>query len=147
MSNDTVLDDSTGARIRLARKKKGYSQVKVAALLQEIGVSIVPSYLSQMESGDKLPGLEVFIGLVRVLDTSADYLLMLSDSPCLQAAGTKPTTPQFSDEALEVALVVNDLSPDARELCLSMFRPVAEYDQRQKQVIKSLARMIPQENE
>ena len=59
-----------GDRIKEARKNQGFTQEKLAEIL---GVSV--EFVGQIERGQKLPGMQVFIKLIEVLNVSADYLL------------------------------------------------------------------------
>lgn len=62
--------EAFGKRIRKIRKENGLS---VIALAKQIGVSA--SHLREIENGNKLPSLQVFVKLVEVLDVMADELL------------------------------------------------------------------------
>jgi len=59
-----------GARIREARKKKGYTQEKLAEM-SDIGTM----YLGEIERGVKMPSMKIFIRILESLDVSADYIL------------------------------------------------------------------------
>ncbi len=59
-----------GKRIREARKKKMYTQQRLA---EEAGIGEV--YLSEIERGTKMPSLKVFMKIADALNVSADYLL------------------------------------------------------------------------
>lgn len=59
-----------GKRIREARKKKNYTQQKLA---EEADIGEV--YLSEIERGTKIPSLKVFMKIADALNVSADYLL------------------------------------------------------------------------
>lgn len=59
-----------GKKIRGARKIKGYTQ-EVLAEKADIGLV----YLGEIERGQKMPSMNVFIKIVEALDISADYIL------------------------------------------------------------------------
>ena len=59
-----------GDRIREARKKCELTQEQLA---EKLDVSV--EFVGQIERGQKLPGMQVFIKLIEVLNVSADYLL------------------------------------------------------------------------
>ena len=59
-----------GLRIRAVRTERGFSQVELAER-----VKISPSHMSDIENGKKNIGVDIFLRLVRELNTSADYLL------------------------------------------------------------------------
>ena len=64
--------DSFGARLRLARVRRGMSQ---GDLSRRIGVD--PSYISQIETGRREPSLANLRRIAQAVDASADYLLGL----------------------------------------------------------------------
>ena len=57
-----------GSKIRQARKAKGYSQEQLAELAE-----IAPNYLGEVERGQKMPRMDVFVRIIKALDVSADY--------------------------------------------------------------------------
>lgn len=59
-----------GPRLKDARVKKGMT---IQRLADEVGV--MGNYISQMESGDKMPSMDTFIRLANTLDVTADDLL------------------------------------------------------------------------
>ena len=59
-----------GDRVKEARKKAGLTQEKLA---ERLDISV--EFVGQIERGQKLPGMQVFIKLIEVLNVSADYLL------------------------------------------------------------------------
>ena len=86
-----------GDRIREARKKCELTQEQLA---EKLDVSV--EFVGQIERGQKLPGMQVFIKLIEVLNVSADYLLRDSIS----------TGQLFGDNAL--GNKINLLSPKER---------------------------------
>ena len=59
-----------GKRIRKVRKKKGFTQEQLAEAL-DVGVT----HISHIETGNTIPSLKLFIGIVNFLEVSADSLL------------------------------------------------------------------------
>ncbi len=59
-----------GPRIKETRIRKG---IPIRKLAEDIGVE--GNYISQMESGDKMPSMATFIRLANALDVTADELL------------------------------------------------------------------------
>ena len=59
-----------GDRIREVRKRKDLTQEQLA---EKLDVSV--EFVGQIERGQKLPSMQVFIKLIDVLNVSADYLL------------------------------------------------------------------------
>ena len=62
--------EALGKRIREARKQKSLTQQQLAEML-----GITDVYVSEIERGNKMPSIPLFIAIVEVLDISADYLL------------------------------------------------------------------------
>lgn len=65
-----------GARLRRLREDRGWSRHELAARLQA-SYSTVAKY----ESGLRSPDQETLTQIASILDTSADYLLGLTDNP------------------------------------------------------------------
>lgn len=57
-------------RIREARKAKGYTQ---EVLAEKADITVV--FMGEIERGEKMPSIKVFIRLVNALGVSADYIL------------------------------------------------------------------------
>lgn len=60
-----------GNRIKEQRMMKKISQEKLAEL-----VDVTPSYISNIESGNRIGSLSTMMEIARVLDSSLDYLLL-----------------------------------------------------------------------
>lgn len=70
-----------GDRVSELRKALGYSQSEFAmALNNRFGASVKQSAISHIEAGRKQPSIELLGGMAIVLETTADYLLGLSDN-------------------------------------------------------------------
>jgi len=77
-SMDTSLFFNTsGKRVRLLRQEQDMNQTELAQNMGRYGNAVTPSYISQIEKGDKIPSVDVLVAMAKALDTSADYLLML----------------------------------------------------------------------
>lgn len=62
---------SIGKKIKEQRLQKHISQEKLAEL-----VDVTPSYISNIESGNRIASLPTMIDIVNVLDLSFDYLML-----------------------------------------------------------------------
>ena len=62
---------SIGKKIKDKRQQKNISQEKLAEL-----VDVTPSYISNIESGNRVASLPTVLEIVKVLDLSLDYLLL-----------------------------------------------------------------------
>ena len=75
-------EETFGLRLRSLRQERNLRQVELAAQMEErYGVVISSSYLSELERSEKRPSPEVIAAIARVLDTSTDFLLALTDDP------------------------------------------------------------------
>lgn len=81
----TALFGSTGRRLRVLRSDFGLSVNGVVDLLRGFGVEVSPTTVRRYESDDTAPPGDVLAGLARVLGTTADYLVMLTDDPMPRA--------------------------------------------------------------
>ncbi|HHY67320.1 MAG TPA: helix-turn-helix domain-containing protein [Alicyclobacillus sp.] len=91
-----------GQRIRERRKAKKMTQQNLADMLK-----LAKSTISQYETGVNEPDSETLVRLARILDTTTDYLLGLTDNPT--PPGEKPAIdpdleqdiPDFTPEEIE----------------------------------------------
>ncbi len=70
MTDFSINPAAIGARVRKLRKKQGKTQAYYADLLY-----ISPSYLALIESGKRIPTLEVLAQIAKVGDVTLDYLV------------------------------------------------------------------------
>ena len=98
-----------GYRIRQARKEKGLSQLQLSEKIQ-----ISPSHMSDIESGKKNLGIDIFIRLVQELGASADWLLQ-TDTPHVSAVMDQ-----------EISSLLSDCSVSEKQLILKMARDMKE---------------------
>lgn len=104
--------DTMGKRIRILRDDRKMNQTEMANRMGEFGQRVDPSYLSQIERDDKAPSLPVFKAIVQVLESTADYLLLLTDEPDAPGDDEKET---WSEVTRAVADVIDTL-PEAKRL-------------------------------
>ncbi len=71
--------DTVGKRIRILRQDLNMSQIELATEMSKLGVNVSNGYISELEGKDKVPSAKVLGALARVLGTSTDYLLMLTE--------------------------------------------------------------------
>ena len=70
MGGVTLDKRKVGARIKRMRKARGLTQAQLAEILD-----VTPKYISNLETGSKLPKLETFISLANALKCGTDALL------------------------------------------------------------------------
>ena len=73
-----------GKREKAIREERLYTQEDLVSLLKvRLGMDVSQGYLSKLETAPagKWPGSEIVAGVARVLRTSTDYLLLLTDDP------------------------------------------------------------------
>jgi len=96
---------STGIRIKHFRNLKQLSQEQFA---EELDVS--REYIARIESGNKVPSLEVFVTIANILETSSDHLL--ADSLIVLR----------SDDEQEYYEIFSDCTIDERAMLLRMLK-------------------------
>lgn len=69
-----------GRRIRELREEMGYTQTELGEQLAAHGVTVSQGHMGHMESGRRMPSVEVLTALAQVLDTSTDYLLGMTEN-------------------------------------------------------------------
>ncbi|NJM05640.1 helix-turn-helix transcriptional regulator [Candidatus Gracilibacteria bacterium] len=75
LSNQRVLAESIGARVRLCRERQGLSQEHLRARLELEAVYISRTQYSRLENGEMQPNAAHLIGLRKVLGVSYEWLL------------------------------------------------------------------------
>lgn len=112
--------DTFGKRLRLLRQDRSLSQLELRDKMEkEGGVEIGGAYISELERGDQTPTVKVAAAMAKVLDASLDYLGMLHDDA--SATYRREAAPvYFSQEADEVAQLVDRMHPSQREVLLSV---------------------------
>jgi len=104
--------DTMGKRVRILRDDKDLNQTELAQLMAQVGAPIDPSYLSQIEGDTKMPRLPVLRAIAQTLETTTDYLLLLTDDPAIPASAPEPDAGHgVSVEAQEIANLVDALPP------------------------------------
>ena len=99
---------SFGRRFQLLRQEKDLSQTAIAAMLEGYGVSITPSHLSLVEKNKRNVSVELLVALARLLETSTDYLLVLTDNPAPRdSTDVVPYISREADAAARLARIEN----------------------------------------
>jgi transcriptional regulator with XRE-family HTH domain len=111
---DTMKLTTFGKRLMLARKDIGLTQEELIDALARYNVSIGQTYVSALETTDKMPVGQVVAAMAKVLGVSADYLLLLTDDPLPQSAANDAHAVGISREAEELARIVDRLPPFRR---------------------------------
>lgn len=112
--------DTFGKRIRALRQDQEMSQIELRDRMeQECGVSIGATYISELERKGITPSLEIAAAMARVLDVSLDYLGLLIDDAAASYRRA-PTPGYISQEADELAQLVDAMHPSQRDLLLRL---------------------------
>ncbi len=101
-----------GARIKQARNARGITQAQLAERL-----NLTPKYISNFETGERLPRLETLIDIANILNYSADALLYdVLESP--SATGTCSITERLAELPAEdrrrIMRIIDFLIADAK---------------------------------
>ena len=116
--------DTVGKRIRLLRQDLDLNQAKLVSELKKLGVEIGSSYISELERTDKVPSGTVLAGLARVLGTTTDYLLLLTDDP---NPPHEQEDQQIEDAlARELLTVYTTLAADKKAMLLYLAKALVE---------------------
>ena len=130
MGNQIELLASLGKRLRLLREDRELTQTGIAAMLSSYGVDITPSHLSLVEKNKRNPSVELLVGLAKLLETSTDYLLMMTDDPSpTGSAGNGSIAPMYiSEEADDIARIMDSLPPETRRMILAAVRAWLQHE-------------------
>lgn len=114
--------DTFGKRLRVLRMDRGLSQIELRTEMEEKhGVDIGETYVSELERTNKMPSLEVAAAMAKTLKISLDYLALLTDDSV--SSYLRETAVQYlSEEADEVASMVDTMPPDQRGIAVTFVR-------------------------
>ena len=109
---DSRFTSTFGKRARLLRQDLGVKQGEVA---EQVGVR--QSYMSEIEGDKAYPTGEIIAKLARALNTTTDYLLLLTDNPS-SPEDVKPTF--LFEETEQAARMIDEIKqPEIRAQVLS----------------------------
>lgn len=123
---DAMKLNTFGKRLMLARKDIGLTQEELIDALARYNVSIGQTYVSALETTDKMPVGQVVAAMAKVLGVSADYLLLLTDDPLPQGAPHDDHEVGISPEAERIARVVDTLTQRRRAEAERLVNVIAE---------------------
>lgn len=116
--------DTVGKRIRILRQDLDLNQAELVTALEKHGIAVGRSYISELERSDKVPSGTVLAGLARVLGTTTDYLLLLTDDP---NPPHEQEEQQIEDAlARELLAVYMTLAVDKKAMLLYLAKALAE---------------------
>lgn len=115
-----------GKRARLLRQDLHITQKGLAKLLEEHGVFVQNTWVSELEGSEenRFPSVDVVVAFAKALGTTTDFLLMLSDDPLPPKNQHQAT--HLSDEAEEAARIIDDMPPKWRERVIDVVRRTNE---------------------
>jgi len=117
-----------GRRVRILREDMRLSQPELVKLVTDQKIELTQSYLSKLENakqedGSKVPNGEVVGALAKALQTSADFLMSLTDDPDVAVPGGKEEV-GLHPETSEVVELMDKLSPASRQEIAAMVKAV-----------------------
>ncbi len=86
--------NTTGKRVRILRQDLRMNQGTLIHELGKQGIEIGQTYISKIENNDVVPSGRVIAGLAQVLQTTTDYLLLLTDDPLRPGEEEEPEEDQ-----------------------------------------------------
>lgn len=127
-----------GKRIMILRRDHGLTQEQLAELLeQRYGVTVRNTWISTLEAAktNKMPATDVVVALAKALNTTTDYLLLVSDDAKKSKNNDEPV--YISPQADEAANLIDELrDPIWRDYCVAAIKQlVKEYEERQKALV------------
>jgi transcriptional regulator with XRE-family HTH domain len=111
--------DTFGKRLRVLRIDRDLSQIELRDKMEKVEMPIGETYISELERTSKMPSLEVAAAMAKVLDVSIDYLGLLIEEALPYRRQPTPD-PYYSEQADEIAKLVDSMHPSQRELILSV---------------------------
>lgn len=118
--------NTTGKRIRVLRDDQHLSQASLAVELGNLGIDVGQTYISKLEKAGVMPNGHVIAGLAQALNTTSDYLLMLTDDPFVpgdeaEEEGMHRGALHRSTEVATLVERLERLSPAAQQTILRIF--------------------------
>src|SRR5262245_55382995 len=94
----TELLNTTGKRVERLRKDRGWRQADLADVAK-----VRQNYISAIENDTATPSAETMTAIAKALDTTLDFLMILTNNPALPGDG-EPTF--LTEEAEKAAKVI-----------------------------------------
>lgn len=132
--------DTFGKRVRVLRTEHGWTQQQLVDELERVGAPIGRSYVSEWERSDKIPTGDVVAALARVLETTADYLLLLVDEA--EIVEDAQEVDAISEEAEDVARMVDAMTPERRSDTLAIVRALYDKDRSDTKWLRRLSAVL-----
>jgi len=114
--------DTFGKRLRILREDMRWTQDELAERVRtEKGLSLGQNYISELERSNKIPGGAIVAALALALNTTTDYLLLLTN------VSVRPDEQDayFSPEADEAAKLLDRFLPAERQELIHALRQIA----------------------
>lgn len=86
-------------------------------MLRGYGINITPSHLSLVEKNKRNVSVDLLVALARLLETSTDYLLVMTDDPT--PPDKRDIVPYLSREADDMAQLMDSLPAETRRMLLA----------------------------
>ena len=118
--------NSTGKRLRLLRGDLDLTQEELRRQLQMHGVKVSRSYLSILERSESVPSGDIVAGLARVLNTTTDYLLLLTDDAAIPGE-TDEDERNITDEEWSLIQNLRRLIPVDRATVIDLAGRLADF--------------------
>lgn len=117
---------SFGRRVKVLREDMDLKQPELTERVQKHGVRFTQSYLSKLESGDRMPGGEIVLALALELKTTTDFLLGRTTDPNLPDETEVEVA--IAPEAETAAKIIDALSPEMRQEALKLVQSLYEQE-------------------
>lgn len=130
-TSDKILT-STGKRIRALRDGKGWNQARFVEVLENFGSIIGRSSMSQIENDINNPSQDLLINIAKSLNTTTDYLLLLSDDP-------------FPPQTTDTQIVIETKGNEERKVIEEIFELIQDYPLDEQRRILDMLRFVVKE--
>lgn len=140
MANAAYMN-SYGKRQRLLRMDLQMTQKDLADAVTRHGVQMGQGYVSELERTDKVPLGDVVAAVAKVLNTSTDFLLQMTDDATpLNDINNKDN--YISPQAGEAATIIDNLDEDTRDAVMALLRYMDNRDTERRDLHVEMAALL-----
>lgn len=133
--------ETTGKRLAALQRDLEYSNRDVVDYMKTYGSDIDYSHYSRIVNDRALPSVPVLISLCKVLNCTADYLLLLSDAPEHLPAPDVFTT----REANDIGAMVDRMDEDMRGQVVHMAGAMLKINEERRELHAEIAELLEEQ--
>lgn len=134
-SMPTQFENTLGKRVRLLRQDLGLNQEELQERMQKLaGVRVGQGYISDIERDKATPSWQVIAGLAKALNTTSDYLMLLTDV----SRGQNDHIDTITTEAVSAVRIIDSLPVVERERLLKV---ISAYDEDYRSYLRHMRKL------